>query len=221
MQPNRDPFDICLMPRPANSPQSRHKRAGLQRRNSVVSATGEFELSILTQAAPAVMDLPPLEPPPQVNVLTTLEDVRSAVNMVAASAQRLMSIYTPNLEPDVYDQPAFLEIIKRFVLARRFAKVRVLLGDGSRILRDSHRFVAMSRRLTSYIDIRVLGDDTPNPSPGYVIADDRAITYRHNATQWEGVADLNNPIIARMHLAEFDEQWISHAPEFILRVARR
>ena len=80
--------------------------------------------------------------------------MRAAVDTVAASAQRLMSIYTPDLEPDLYDQNGFLEIVKRFVLARRFAKVRVLLSDSGRLMRDNNRFIAMGRRLTSCIDIR-------------------------------------------------------------------
>ena len=41
-------------------------------------------------------------------VLTSLAEVRAAVNEIAATAQRLISIYTPDLEPDLYDQSAFL-----------------------------------------------------------------------------------------------------------------
>lgn len=186
-----------------------------------MSGTGEFELSLLSQSPAPRLELPPLEAPPQVNVVTTLEEVRAATILVAGRAQRLMSICTPNLEPDIYDQTPFLDIIKRFVLARSFAKVRVLLGDGSRMIRDVHRFVAMSRRLTSYIDVRVLGVDAPKPHPGYIIADDRAILYRSNAALWDGIADLDNPAVARMHLAEFDAQWIAHAPDFEYRIARR
>lgn len=186
---------------------------------SIIS--GEFELSLLSQAPAPKVELPPLEQPAQVNVLTTAEEVLASTLLVAGRAQRLMSVYTPNLEPDLYDQTAFLDIVKRFVLARSFAKVRVLIGDGSRLYRDVHRFAAMSRRLTSYIEVRVLGEDAPKPSPGYLIADDRAIIYRSNATQWEGVVDLNNPAVARMHLADFDAQWISHAPDYGYRVAGR
>jgi hypothetical protein len=186
-----------------------------------VSGTGEFELSLLSQTPPPRLDLPPLEAPPQVNVVTTLEETVAATLLVAASAQRLMSIYTPNLEPDLYDQSPFLDIVKRFVLARSFAKVRVLTADGSRLNRDVHRFVAMSRRLTSYIDIRVLGEDIPQPFPAYIIADDRAILYRANATLWDGIADLDNPAVARMHLADFDAQWIAHVPDYGYRAARR
>ena len=63
----------------------------------------------------------------------TLDEVRAATETVAASGQRLISIMTPDLEPEIYDQPAFLEIIKRFVLGRSFAKVRVLMRDQARL----------------------------------------------------------------------------------------
>ncbi|MEO7805553.1 MAG: hypothetical protein ABIT36_02755, partial [Steroidobacteraceae bacterium] len=69
-----------------------------------------------------------------VKVLTSLEEVRAVTNRAAGNAQRLMSIYTPDLEPDLYDQTPFLEIIKHFVLGRSFAKVRVLLIEHSRLI---------------------------------------------------------------------------------------
>ena len=94
-------------------------------------------------------------------VLTSLAEVRAAVNEIAATAQRLISIYTPDLEPDLYDQSAFLEVIKHFVLTRSFAKVRVLLAEPTRVLRDSNRFVAMGRRLSSCIDIRYVAAAVP------------------------------------------------------------
>ncbi len=66
-----------------------------------------------------------------------------------------MSIYSPDLEPELYDQTPFLEIIKRFVFGRNFAKVRIMLTDRTRMIREGNRLVAMSRRLTSYIEMRL------------------------------------------------------------------
>ena len=123
--------------------------------------TGEFDFNNFSQrnSAPGVA-LPAVSGAQteqnQIRVISSLEEMRAAVDAVAASAQRLMSIYTPDLEPDLYDQNGFLEIVKRFVLARRFAKARVLLSDSGRLLRDNNRFIAMGRRLTSCIDIRPL-----------------------------------------------------------------
>lgn len=188
--------------------------------------TGEFALSLLTQpvepAAHATVPAPVALPPSSsMTVIATLDEMRSAVNRVAASAQRLMSIYTPDLEPELYDQTEFLDIVKRFVLGRNFAKVRVVLGDGARLLRDGNRFVAMGRRLTSYIDIRILHEKVPQRAASYIIADDRAVALRAAPRGWEGVADFNNPPIAKVHLAEFDAVWIANQPEPALRSVLR
>lgn len=179
--------------------------------------TGEFDFNRLTQRSaaqgPSLSAAPVTRGENNVRVISSLDEMRAAVDAVAASAQRLMSIYTPDLEPDLYDQNGFLEIVKRFVLARRFAKVRVLLSDSGRLLRDNNRFIAMGRRLTSCIDIRPAQGQMKQRAAGFVIADDRAIVYRVHAGRWDGVADLNNPPVARQYLDEFDEIWHASAHE--------
>ncbi|HUQ11477.1 MAG TPA: hypothetical protein VM146_14270 [Steroidobacteraceae bacterium] len=190
---------------------------------------GEFDFNRLTQRASApgtsTPDVSGTREQNQIRVISSLEEMRAAVDAVAASAQRLMSIYTPDLEPDLYDQNSFLEIVKRFVLARRFAKVRVLLSDSGRLMRDNNRFIAMGRRLTSCIDIRPAVAQPKSASKstagGYLIADDRAIVYRVKMDRWDGVADLNNPPVARQYLDEFDEIWHASAPDDLARQAIR
>jgi hypothetical protein len=152
------------------------------------------------------------------SVLTSLTEVRAAVNEIAAGARRLLSIYTPDLEPELYDQTSFLEVIKQFVLTRSFSKVRVLLGEAA--VRDN-RFVAMGRRLSSCIDIRYVTAKAPQRASAYLIADDRAIMYRMRADTWDGIADINNPPVARLYLQEFDVIWNASAVDQGLRIARR
>jgi hypothetical protein len=155
------------------------------------------------------------------SVLTSLAEVRAAVTEIATSARRLISIYTPDLEPDLYDQTSFLEIVKQFVLTRSFSKVRVLLAEPTRVMRDSNRFVSMGRRLSSCIDIRYVAAQARQRASAYLIADDRAIMYRMRADTWDGIADINNPPVARLYLQEFDTIWNVSAVDHGLRVARR
>lgn len=168
-------------------------------------------------------------PPPVLNrtdptadalsMLTSVDDVRGAVRRAASGAQRLMSILTEDLEPEVYDHPVFLETVKRFVLSRSFAKVRVLLHDASRMIGNSNRFIAMSRRLASCIEIRIVAPAYRASTQALLLADEKAIVYRPRYDSWDGVAGFNQPPIVRMHLQEFDQMWLASAPDSDLRLA--
>ena len=94
-------------------------------------------------------------------IVSTMPEVREASLKVAKSAQRLLSIFTQDLEPLIYGEEPFLEAIKRLVLARSYAKVRVLLADPSPAMVDNNRFLALARRLTSCIDMRSMSPEYP------------------------------------------------------------
>lgn len=174
-------------------------------------------------------DSPPPPPPlpvqmpaaDELQVLTSLDEVRAATNAVAASGQRLISIFTPDMEPLLYDQPPFLEIIKRFVLGHSFAKVRVLVRDHSRVSASTNRFIAMARRLTSYLEIRPLAAQYRDITSAYCIADDRAIVYRLRSDRWEGIAAINSPPVTRQYLVEFDTCWQASTEQIEQRAQRR
>ena len=175
------------------------------------------------EESPGLVPGLPHELPPRTvistrSILSTLDEVRVAAAAVAGSARRLLTIYTHDLEPQVYDHPPFLEVVKRLVLGQRYAKVRVLVVDPARILYESNRFVGLARRLTSHIEIRhVMGKYKGNPA-SYLIADDCATLYRLQHTRWEGISELNDVGVARSYLNGFDEVWQAAAPD---REARR
>jgi hypothetical protein len=150
-------------------------------------------------------------------ILTTMPEVRQASLQVAKSAQRLLSIFTQDLEPEVYGEEPFLEAIKRLVLARSYAKVRVLLADPSRAVVDNNRFLALARRLTSCIDLRSMSPEYPASAGAFIIADDKALVYRLQAARWDGITDMNDPAVSRRYLNFFDEVWNASAPDYRLR----
>ncbi len=140
-------------------------------------------------------------------VLATMPEVREASLKVAKSAQRLLTIFTLDLEPMIYGEEPFLEAVKRLVLARSYAKVRVLLADPSRALVDNNKFLTLARRLTSCIDMRTMSPDYPASAGAFIIADDKAIVYRLQTENWSGIADMNDPPVVRRYLTFFDEVW--------------
>jgi len=150
-------------------------------------------------------------------VLATRDEVRAAVSEVTGVANRALAILTPDLEPEIYDHDDFLETLKRFILARTFARVRVLIGDPSRAMKTGNRFVEMGRRLNSYIEFRHLKEEYRDHSEAFCIADEIAVVYRANGNRWEGMSDTNEPAVARKYLDIFDELWVACEVEPELR----
>jgi len=189
-------------------------------RTTTSAGLSSFGLEDGPVIATALAQKPPI--PETLHVLSNFDEIRTATETVAASGQRLISIMTPDLEPEIFDQPALLEVIKRFVLGHSFAKVRVLMRDQARLSNGANRFVAMAHRLTSYLEIRIRAPEYRNLTAAYCIADDRAIVYRPRADRAEGLAGFNTPKVARQYLQEFDTFWLASATEEReVRIARR
>ncbi|HEY5623451.1 MAG TPA: hypothetical protein VIV14_06790 [Gammaproteobacteria bacterium] len=144
-------------------------------------------------------------------ILSSSDEVRNAVITITRQAERSLTILTPDLEPEIYDHEAFLEALKRFILARGFARVRVLITDPVRAMKSGNEFVNMGRRLNSYIEFRNAKEQFRGREEAFCIADEHALVYRVDGTRWEGMVDTNEPAVARKHLEQFDELW--HACE--------
>ena len=140
-------------------------------------------------------------------LLISLADARMAATTVAASARRVLTLCSHDLESPIFEYPPFIDAVKRFVLGPRFSKVRVLVLNPGRIMYNRHEFITLARKLTSYIEIRNAQASFRHNPATYMIADDQATLYRLQHTQWDGICELGNRPVARLHLANFDVGW--------------
>jgi hypothetical protein len=165
-------------------------------------------LSVLNRRAPE-------EDPAQesLHVLTDLEDVRAATLRATAAAERLLSIFTSDLEPKLYEDSQFLELVQKFLLSHSFARIRVL-SHKPIAYKTPLRLGALRRRLSGHVDIRTMDAQFAARSSAMLIADSNAIVYRARASSWEGVAGFAKPPIARLYLQEFDEMWQASVPKY-------
>jgi len=150
-------------------------------------------------------------------VLEGKDEFAEAVVRVSARASRGIAIFTPDLESGVYDSPRFLENVKRLVLSRSHARIRVLISDPTRVIKTVNRFVHFGRRLSSFIEFRQLTPEMPARDDAFFLSDDCALVYRARAERWEGIADTDERRLARMYLEQFDHMWHLAEPALELR----
>jgi hypothetical protein len=150
-------------------------------------------------------------------VISTKEEMRLAAIEVVREATRKVSIFTHDLEPGIYDDPDFLEVIKRLVLSQTYARVRVLIADPSRAIKNGNNFVHLGRRLNTYIEFRHVREDFRTHAESFCIADEASLVYRLQASRWEGIVDTYEPPVARLYSKMFDEIWLASEVELEFR----
>jgi predicted GNAT family N-acyltransferase len=165
----------------------------------------EMRLDLRPRARPA--DLSGRGPATETERLRTVAQHRDAVLALAQTAQRSLCLYTTDLEPALYDQPEFLAAVRGLALRGRVPRVRVLVVDPQRAVREGHRLIELSQHLSSFVHIRVPDPDLAPPVEGYLIGDDDAIVHRTQADQPLGVFEAEASTLARAKLREFERLW--------------
>ncbi len=150
-------------------------------------------------------------------VISTKDEMRKAVNDVAKEASRKLSIFTHDLDPGIYDDPDFLEIVKHMVLSQTYARIRVLIADPSKAIKNGNSFVQLGRRLNTYIEFRHVREDLRTHAESFCIADETALVYRLQHERWEGIADTYEPAVAKHYGSLFDHIWQASEVEIEFR----
>ena len=139
--------------------------------------------------------------------VSTAAENRDAALEIARLARRELAILTRDLEPQIYDDAEVLDAIKSLALSGSRAKVRILLIDATRAIKDGNRLVELSRRLSSFVEIRKPHRDYLDIAESFIIADEKGLLYRKLATRWEGIVDPSDPMQARDRLKLFNDIW--------------
>ena len=149
--------------------------------------------------------------------LTTRDDNRSAAAILATQSRRQIELLSPDLEPALYDQTAFIEALTRLSLSSPRARIRILAKDFDRTVKEGHRLVELSRRLSSFVEIRKVHSDYQEYNESFLLADDYGLLHRRHSPRFEGVFSCKSPLEVRRLRAYFDEVWGRSEPDADLR----
>ncbi|MGE0113507.1 MAG: hypothetical protein AB7T07_01275 [Steroidobacteraceae bacterium] len=144
-------------------------------------------------------------------VFTTQTETYEQLLGLTRSAVKQLAIWSTNLDSGLWESPGFLEALKRFVLARRHARVRVLTPQLPDTGERRHALLAMAERLPASFEVRTAAQAGLDAGE-LLLADDRGVFYRIHVDRWDGMSDLNDPLVARFYLTQFDSAWRAAVP---------
>lgn len=159
------------------------------------------------------LDLPQLG---ETDDLFHLHDAEEHLIHAAAmlrQSKRDLSLFTFDLDPPVFDQPAFLEAFKALALRSRFTRIRILLQDNNLVLQRGHRLIELAQRLPSVIEIRKPNEDYIDHPDSFLLVDDCGYLHRKGAESYIGIACYHNRHRVNRLQTLFDEAWENGTPD--------
>ncbi len=145
------------------------------------------------------------------------EDNKQAAIHMVAQGKRSLNLFTPNLDPRIFNNENFIEAVKQLVISNSRSRVNILILDPSEVVMHGHRIVELARRVSSRIFIHRADEEDRNQVNTFMIVDDVGIIRRAHNDRLEGLAEFNNPAEARLLLKTFSEDWERSQPEPELR----
>jgi hypothetical protein len=135
------------------------------------------------------------------------EEAQAHALALLQQSRHSLCLYTPDLEPWLYNHSSVQEACTRLLLASPRNRLRILLRDVGSPVSLGHRLLNLGRRVTSNLHIRRLNPDLPCEESAYLLADAHGLLLRPQADAWAGYACYNDPARVRQQQAQFDQAW--------------
>jgi len=123
--------------------------------------------------------------------LSTVEQNRDASLMLVRQARHTLDIVCRDFDHALYDNNEFYDAVKLLATSSPKAKIRILIQDSSKAVKQGHRIVELARRLTSFINIRIQEHQFKEFNEAWLIVDSRAWIRRTFADKYQAELDCS------------------------------
>lgn len=144
---------------------------------------------------------------PGVIHLDNVDALREQALQLAKDARRQLTIFTPDLEPALYHQSAFVESILNLVKRSKQTEVRILVQDTRRARECGHGLLKLLRYSDGQFQIRKITVDGDIKNTAYLVCDDKHLLRRQNTGDYRAVCYTHDRTRVKDQLEEFELLW--------------
>ncbi len=139
--------------------------------------------------------------------LKTAEQNRDASIELVEQARYALDIVCRDLDHALYDNDDFYDAVKKLATSGPKAKIRILIQDSNKAVKQGHRLVELARKLSSFIKIRIHGKRFKEFNEAWLIVDAKAWIRRPHADKY--IAEVNYSAARQLRdiTKDFDNMW--------------
>ena len=148
--------------------------------------------------------------------LEDAEQNRLAGRELVKQARYTLDIVSRDLDHKLYDNDDFVSAVKELATSGPKAKIRILIQDSDKTIKQGHRIIDLARKLTSFIEIRIQGKRFKEFNEAWLIVDNKAWIRRAYADKYPADIDYSATRELKDVAKSFDSMWYeaSNDPNF-------
>ena len=145
-------------------------------------------------------------------VETREDNAKAALALVKQCNQKL-AIISHELDPFVYNQPEFVEAVRKLALKGRYVDIRILAFEPELIVRKGHKLVELATKISSYIEIRKPSSQYKSFNEAVLIVDEVGYLFRESIERYRGKVNFNGRRESKHMLEVFNSMWNTSKPD--------
>jgi len=149
--------------------------------------------------------------------ISSLQQLRQEAYDIFHDADRVIQLYTHNLDPRVLNNREIEKALINFVKKSRASKLQILIYDEELMRGIDHRLVSVAQKFTSTIQIKVVPRDYHENPFGFYVVDSRTMIYRSNVERYEAEKFKMPDFFIKDKTKLFETIWQASAPASFLR----
>lgn len=149
--------------------------------------------------------------------LDSVEDFRNQVNILVQRTHRQIRIFSPSLDPNIFDNEELRTSLFNFASQHPYAEINILIQNPHLLVQNSHRLLHLYHRLSSRVQMRTLKPHSKTSHIEFVLTDQAGILYKQSLNRYTGYAVYWSPLDATELANDFDSLWNASEPDPELR----
>ena len=120
--------------------------------------------------------------------LGSLQETSEFVIKNTENTLRTIKLFTPDLEPEIYNNDKFRKAMLDFTRGNRHAQIQILTKDITNAFNNGHMLISLAQQLPSILIIKDIPKENQGTSNSFILFDQSNFIYKPDATSHEAIS---------------------------------
>lgn len=140
----------------------------------------------------------------------------AALKLISA-AQHQISIISRNLDPRIFNNEEIILAMQMHIRRTKNSNIKILVQDISPIIKNGHRILELSQRISSKIEIRKVCQEYSQYNKGFLVADSTAYIHNSKSDLYEAEVNFSDKDKSKELIETFKKIWEQSSQDIALR----